>query len=443
MRALTAIALLAAARVAAGSNDTPTPTPTPAASPTPAISTPAPTPPPSGPKLTLSDAYKLALKGSEAVRLAENGIVDAEVSRRSAGWDTIGPLLVLSGADTQETAELGQNDIHNQRTAHAQLDQVLFRKGLRKDIAAANLAIDAAKLEADRQRQVLMIQCVSTFIDVLAARQKIVIAQGALTRAQAQVDAAQARVKGGSALRTSLLLAQIDARKALIVLGDARRLQREAEISFERLFGMAAPDGLVLPAPPPAPPLQIALDRAVVARSDFRAAQTRSKQTAAALSGLKGRVIWPTVKAIGAADYFDPVVPGFEKTELKAIALISFPLYQGGAEFTAIRHQRVAMDDASMEERRLRRDITEQVKSAELELEAAQNTFTLTQDQIRDARENYDLVQNQFKLGAATPLEVANAQANLSEAETQNLVAGYQQQLALYELLFATGQLQL
>jgi outer membrane protein len=154
-------------------------------------------------------------------------------------------------------------------------------------------------------------------------------------------------------------------------------------------------------------------------------------------------VIWPTVKAIGQADYFDPVVPGFEKAEFRAIALISFPLYQGGAEFTAIRHQRVVVDDASMGERRLRRDITEQVKSAELELEAAQNTYNLSQDQIRDARENYDLVQNQFKLGAATPLEVANAQANLSEAETQNLVAGYQQQLALYELLFATGQLQL
>ena len=63
--------------------------------------------------------------------------------------------------------------------------------------------------------------------------------------------------------------------------------------------------------------------------------------------------------------------------------------------------------------------------------------------QIKDAKENYALVTNQFKLRTVTFLEVATAQTALTNAENLLLISNFDRELAAYRLLFSIGTLQL
>src|SRR5687768_8647933 len=125
------------------------------------------------------------------------------------------------------------------------------------------------------------------------------------------------------------------------------------------------------------------------------------------------------------------------------LGLLTFPLFDTGSEFIAVDLQENATRVFELQERLLLETSSEDVRRASIRVDAEDRNAQLAEKQVKDALDNYELVATQFRLGAITFLDVANAQALLTEAENLKMVAIYDREIARYELLFAAGTLSL
>jgi outer membrane protein TolC len=219
---------------------------------------------------------------------------------------------------------------------------------------------------------------------------------------------------------------------------DAAAALNSSAATLERLLGFT-PGELQLPEAPRLPNVDEAL-AAVRKRPDIEAGRLSVSQAQHNLWSFEGQRFWPRVDL--QAEFFY-VYPSFTPVNWRTFALLTIPLFSTGAEHVQVEAQRVVLRNA---EDALRRDelaAEEQVKTVYAQLSAAALRRDLASAQIADAQENFALVRQQFRLGAVTFLEVTNAQAVLTEAESQRVVADFGHHLAVYQLLAAAGLLSL
>ncbi|HEX6036734.1 TolC family protein [Longimicrobium sp.] len=128
---------------------------------------------------------------------------------------------------------------------------------------------------------------------------------------------------------------------------------------------------------------------------------------------------------------------GYERQPLQASMSISLPLFDGLSRERRIQEARVAESDARLavtaQEQRLRSD----VRGGLLSLQTAYRTAALQREVAANAAEELRMARERFRLGAATSLEVTDAQTRLAEAERAviDAVYTYHKSLAALEAL--------
>ena len=115
----------------------------------------------------------------------------------------------------------------------------------------------------------------------------------------------------------------------------------------------------------------------------------------------------------------------YDSQPLALSATVSLPLFNGFTRELQVQEARVAEDNAqrqvAAEELRLRSEVETAVRT----VETAQRTVEL-QGRIREtSAEELRLAQERFRLGLASSIEVVDAQANLSQAERNEISAVY------------------
>ncbi|MDZ7780732.1 MAG: TolC family protein [Gemmatimonadota bacterium] len=116
----------------------------------------------------------------------------------------------------------------------------------------------------------------------------------------------------------------------------------------------------------------------------------------------------------------------YDRNPLSLSLNVSLPLFTGFSRKNQVESARVAASNAEeqvrTEELRLRSEVATAVRN----VETARRTVEL-QARIREtSTEELDLAQERFALGLASSIEVADAQANLSQAERDEITALYQ-----------------
>jgi outer membrane protein len=122
---------------------------------------------------------------------------------------------------------------------------------------------------------------------------------------------------------------------------------------------------------------------------------------------------------------------------------VSVPLYQGGAEYSAIRQskelvgqKRIDLDSA--------RDLAQaNVVTAWGQLDASKAQILATQAQVAAAEIALNGVREEARVGQRTTLDVLNAQQELVNARVALVTAQHDRVVASYTLLGAVGELNL
>lgn len=131
---------------------------------------------------------------------------------------------------------------------------------------------------------------------------------------------------------------------------------------------------------------------------------------------------------------------GFTRTPWQVAATFSLPIFNNFTREQQIEQAEANRNDANYKVRAQELQLTADVTSAYLTLETQVQTVALQEQNASKAREELRLAQERYRVGAATYLDLADAQATYSQAENDRINAVYQYHKAFAALENAVGR---
>lgn len=400
------------------------------------------------PVVTLRDALR------EAVRLDPSwvqsaGLVDnAEWARKAALLVFVLPTLNAT-ADYSELStqqfNIGTGRASN-ATGRASIDAryELFAGG-RKLFGARQASADLETARAGElgQRYETALNVERDYYDVLGARELLDVARDRATRAAEQFGTARARVTSGATVPSDSLQVLLEQQRA-----EAEVLRREATLMVARLqLGRRIGRAVAVDAAPidsTAPTalsitLEEAVARAVAQGPAWREARAAERSSEAQIRVRQASYLPSVTLTASIGKFDDKFFPTL--TNRRSVGFsIALPIWDGGQRELAIQrlktNRTVARAIREDLERSARRDVTE----AYTGYDVSRRALELAQSGVGVATEILRVQGARYRAGAATVLELLDAQAQLVQAQADLVQARYAVRLARASLEVILGQ---
>ncbi len=130
----------------------------------------------------------------------------------------------------------------------------------------------------------------------------------------------------------------------------------------------------------------------------------------------------------------------FTRNPYNVSAQLSLPIFNGWQREQRVAEAAVARDNAKQAVRQQELAAQQAVRTAYLNLDAAQQTVAIQEANGKLAREALLLAETRYRVGQATFLDVANARADFSRAENDRITAVYDFHRAFAALEQAVGR---
>ncbi|HET7882807.1 MAG TPA: TolC family outer membrane protein, partial [Acetobacteraceae bacterium] len=416
--------------------------------------------PPVGPGVphTLAEALA-ATYSNQPVLQAERAklrATDENVPQALAGWRPTVTVAANGGwGDGRSALSSGAAAVRTDRLigiAQATVSQPLYTGG--KTQANTN----RAKNQVMAERANLMVQEQNSFIQAVTAyvgngsttSQGVIQAQQLLALAinneqvlAKQLQATNDRFRVGEITRTDVAQAE-----AALAGATASRQQAEGNLqtargNYQQVIGFFPPGDLVEPQPLSLP---VKTEQEAIAM-----ASNNNPQVIAALFNdaaakdfidVQLAALMPTVSVIGQlSENKNATLPRTESNGYQAVVQLSVPIYQGGAEYAAVRQARQSAQQTTRQVDDARRTAVQNAISAWETLAAARAAAASTREQIRANTIALEGVEREAIVGSRTTLDVLNAQQALLNSQTtlvQNLALVVN---ASYQVAAAVGRL--
>jgi outer membrane protein len=433
--------------------------------------------------LSLAEALRIADEKSEAVRIAEAGVMRARGQQRQAGSQR---LPQLTGAASYQRAIQNQFQAITERfaepdtgtsggggledspiarifaapnTALLQLNfsQNLYTAGrVGAAVAGANAARDAAELGYTSSKAQTALAAAQAYFDAVASERFLAIAESSLVLTERSLEQTELARQLGTASEFDLLRSRVarDNQRPLVI--QARGARNAAFLRLKQLLELplAAPLTLTTPIRDDAAvitdataPLQLADDRTVTpdtsvrARASVRQAEAqlgaqRSALRAAQLAVLPSVQLTSTYQrfAYPPEGTFLPSALDLYFPNWTVSVGLSFPLFTGGR----LRGERM-MAEANVSEAAERLRQTEE--GAELDallalnqLEQAQSAYLASVGTDAQAEQAYRIAEVRFREGISTQVELTESRVQLEQARLQRVNAARDLEIAKLRL---------
>jgi outer membrane protein len=130
-----------------------------------------------------------------------------------------------------------------------------------------------------------------------------------------------------------------------------------------------------------------------------------------------------------------------ENYNASVLGTLSVPIYQGGAEYSAIRQAKETLGQKRIDLDTARDSVRQSIVQSWGQLEAAKANIDATQAQVQSSEIALNGVREEARVGQRTTLDVLNAQQTLVNARVSLVTAQRDRVVASYTLLSAVGRL--
>jgi outer membrane protein len=152
--------------------------------------------------------------------------------------------------------------------------------------------------------------------------------------------------------------------------------------------------------------------------------------------------LYPTISVQGSYQQnFMTGLNTIESYSASVLGLINIPIYQGGAEYSAIRQAKETLGQRRLEFDSARDQVRQTVVQSWGQLEAAKGNIDATTSQVQSSEIALNGVREEARVGQRTTLDVLNAQQALVNARVALVIAQRDRVVASYTLLAAVGRL--
>lgn len=414
-------------------------------------------------RLGLRQAVGLALAHSPDQDMALARIRQSEAlvdQALAAFW----PVLRAQGAyqrgdapsaylfSTIDQRNLGNNVNFNQPgtfqnfEAGLQAQWNLYRGGrdlLRRRMAATGLEI--SRLDRQSVENALVASVIQAFYNGLAARDFAEIASQSQKTVEAQLRSMRLRYEAGGALKADVLSLEVRLAQAQEERVRAENQHRLAMAALANLMG-ADPDSQFALEQGDAPQAKTpaayrdGLALALELRPELKMARRQVERAAMAVDQARAGYL-PSLDAQGKV-YLDAPTPGqFESDNTNWVAglVLNWDLFTGLSTDAQVRAAAAGLERMLAADRKTTRQVQLEVKSAYLNLTAAQARCRVSQASLASADQSLTLVQRQFDGGAATVTRYLEAELDLTRARQRAAAARYDKAKATADIARSLG----
>ncbi|RYG02843.1 MAG: TolC family protein, partial [Caulobacteraceae bacterium] len=452
-------------------------------------------------ELTIDEAIGIALSTNRAYATAVAGLERAS-GRTGQARSALNPQAGLNGQFTEYdkpvTANFGGNDLilTNQFTSifNASISLPIDITGaIRSAVRQAQFNEVAARIEVNRARNQLVYDVRNAFYQALRAQGQLVVAEDSLTNATTRLEDAQSALKAETGTQFDVLTAQrdvADAQQAVVsarggvtlalgLLKSAMGIDISTPVKITDTGAVEQPAGEVpvvtvnTPAPTlptagdvpqvpatPDPSLRFhtvqnevelgadyltAVEEAIVTRPEVL--ESNAVLTAAEKGVTYARRSSLPSFAVTAGYVVQPNAAGFTPERQGTLGLsVNFPIFDGGLARAREREAKAEVSNAKTNRRAAIDGVTLDVQQAYVNLVQARERAHVVNVGVAQAREAFRLARLRAIVGvSASPqispqLELGNAQATLTQAETNRVNALYDYNIARAQLDRAIGR---
>ncbi|MEZ4417504.1 MAG: TolC family protein [Gemmatimonadota bacterium] len=401
--------------------------------------------------ISLDEAIERALTRSPAYAQSSAAVENAASGRRTAIGSFLPSIATSSGASlssTQRFDQATQRQVEGSSTSYSaglSASYDLF-DGFRnvRQLELSNADVSAATARQDRQRFDVILQTKSSFFAALRQGELLVVQESRVRRADESLANIRRRVELGSATRSDSLRARLELANARQAELQARAALRAAQFALGRQVGSEGP--VVPEQPATLEPATLALGdqeiyRIAVENSPDVIAAAADERAAQAGVGSARAAWFPSLSVSSGMTWNNnqaALSGGNSSWNLRLSA--SYPIFNGFARESQIdraeasaRVSSLARTDAELRAREAADGALQTLRTAEEAIEIANEAALVAAEDLR-------VIEERYRVGVATILDLITSQIAVEEAEANQVFARYDYLLARAELESILGR---
>jgi outer membrane protein TolC len=328
----------------------------------------------------------------------------------------------------------------------ADMKQTLFSFKLGKALEAARIAGTAGEQEVQRARQATALDAVRAYNQMLYALEQLRVVRENVASKQSHLDFARNRRAAGAATELEVLRAEVDVenQRAELLRAENGVAGARATLNTVMVRPTSTPiqptDGLTVE------PLAVSFDDAVTEALASRAElktlrlteQIRDKLVDVTAADSKPRIDFDgsygfAVRSPGKLFHWD-------FSRWSAGVTVKVPIFDGWRTAGRVAQARADRNIVTQQIASLENQVRLDVQSAWDALALAARTIQAAELNVTQARRALEMTDANYRLGAATPLDVIDAQQALSQAENIRIQALYSHADARATLRYVMGR---
>lgn len=411
--------------------------------------------------LTLDDCIQLALKNHPSIIQAKGQVKAADANL----WQAFGaflPSVDASASGSQTNTKVVLDTIF-----YGQTDTIIQSGGISKGYslgASASLTIfnggqnifnylgakaDKSYYDYVREQteQGLILTVKTTYFAYLASLKNKEAMEEAVKRSEEQLKLANSRFEVGSASKSDVLKAQVQDGTDKLSLLDAENGIQIARANLAYLVGVDVNSDIEFSA-------------------DFKRGEYSGTEETALKFGLSNHPgLLADAKNLDVAKYdlnstrgtFFPTLSvgvsrGWSNSQWNLVndfrdidaswsirTTLNFPIFENFSRKAAMARSKANLNNARAGYNYSLNNVATQIKTSYLKMKKASEAFKLAGENVTAATEDMSIVQEKYNLGAATILELLDAQVSLINAQTSQIQADFDYNLAVATLENAMG----
>lgn len=401
--------------------------------------------------ITLEEAAQLAVSTNPRIGVVTNDrrAVDMELRQGEALYYPQVDLRVDTGPEYAENETSDANghdsgDLKFRSDATLTISQLLFDGHFAdSEVARQTSRVESAAHRVDETSQVVSVDVVEAYIEVLRNRERVAIAEDNVNVHRDTLADVTLRTEQGGGNVADVTQAQARLDQAESALTQIRGDLNAAEYAFFKEVGQA-PDSLTVPSVPQ-DMLPASIEDAVaqsIANSPTVAFSRADVETAAHDVEREQASYWPDVRFEVTGDVSQHA-DGTSVTDHTASALIvaRWNLYRGGADTARVHEFKHRLSESTDVLLVNERQVAEDAKVAWNAIQTARENVQILARSVEANRNTRDVYRQQFDIGQRGLLDLLDSDNELFLSRDSLVTATYAEIFASYRLLATMGRL--
>ncbi len=387
-------------------------------------------------KVNLSDSVQMALENNRTIKQALTGVDSAHWSLSQANRN-MGPKLTWEstanriGGEAFEQARMTGIKYDYNYGNTGTISMPVYNAALNAQRKAARYGLNAADFALEQTKQSIRLTATTDYFNILQARNLIKVREDAVATMTTHLSDVNAQLRVGTVARADVLASEVDLANARQALTTAQNNYAVAVATLNNVIGLPTDTELQIDDELRYTKYDLALedctDYGLLYRADAAAALYAVKQAEAGVRSAEASY-HPTVNAAATRSIAGEHAFKDDHTSSNQWAAglsLSWNIFDNGVTDAQVRAAKASLRKAEEKQAATAEQIRLDVRTAYLNLRAAEQNIKTTETAVTQAEENYKIARVRYNAGVGTNLEVMRASDDLTTARMNYYTALY------------------